>query len=154
MKLDYRKNTALKMGVNNMTDMLTLKGTITNSCTCVSYDEDKGDFAEAPECWGDCWEYSLEDFANVTESLRNDNPTDYWKVENLRLWNGEVSGHFEARTVEDLLRGMTVRSEWSMSYEIFTDRIEYSLSHHDSPTGSTSVLRPVEAEEYEERYRW
>jgi hypothetical protein len=74
-----------------MTETFTLKGTITNSCTCVSYDEDKGDFEEALECWGDCWESSVEEFAWITESLRNNNPTDYWKVENLRLWNGEVS---------------------------------------------------------------
>ena len=137
-----------------MTETFTLKGTITNTCSCVSYNEETGYLQEATECEGLCWEYSVEDFANVTESLRNDNPTDYWKVENLRLWNGEVSGHFAANTVEDLLRGMTVRSDWSMSYEIFADRIEYSLSHHDSPTGSTSVVRAVEAEEYEERYRW
>lgn len=137
-----------------MTETFTLKGTITNTCSCVSYNEETGYLQEETECEGLCWEYSVEDFANVTESLRNNNPTDYWKVENLRLWNGEVSGHFEAKTVEDLLRGMTVRSDWSMSYEVFADRIEYSLSHHDSPMGSTSVVRAVEAEEYEERYRW
>jgi len=137
-----------------MTDTLTLKGTITNTCSCVSYNEETGDWQDAPECWGDCWECSVEDFANLTESLRDNNLTDYWKVENLRLWNGEVSGHFQAKTVTDLLRGMTVNSEWTMRYEVFTDRIEYSLSHHDSPMGSTSVLRPVDEEEYEEKFRW
>jgi hypothetical protein len=137
-----------------MTDTLTLKGTITNTCSCVSYNEETGDWQDAPECWGDCWDCAVEDFANVTESLRNNNLTDYWKVENLRLWNGEVSGHFQAKTVTDLLRGMTVRSEWTMRYEVFTDRIEYSLSHHDAPMGSRSVLRPVDEEEYEEKFRW
>jgi hypothetical protein len=105
-------------------------------------------------CFGDCWEFAVEDFAMVTETLRNENLTDYWKVENLRLWNGEVSGHFQAKTVADLLRGMTVNSEWTMRYEVFADRIEYSLSHHDSPMGSASVLRPVSEEEYEEKFRW
>jgi hypothetical protein len=137
-----------------MTDTLTLKGTITNTCSCVSYNEETGYLQEATECEGLCWEYSVEDFANVTESLRDNNLTDYWKVENLRLWNGEVSGHFQAKTVTDLLRGMTVNSEWTMRYEVFTDRIEYSLSHHDAPMGSTSVLRPVDEEEYEEKFRW
>jgi hypothetical protein len=120
----------------------------------VTYNEETGDWQDAPECWGDCWEYSVEDFANVTEALRNNNLTDYWKVENLRLWNGEVSGHFQAKTVTDLLRGMTVNSEWTMRYEVFADRIEYSLSHHDAPMGSKSVLRPVDEEEYEEKFRW
>ncbi len=135
-------------------DTQTLKGTITNGCSCVTYNEETGDWQDAPECWGDCWDCAVEDFENVTESLRNNNLTDYWKVENLRLWNGEVSGHFEAKNVKDLLRGMTVNSEWIMRYEVFADRIEYSLSHHDSPTGSASVLRPVSEEEYEEKFRW
>jgi hypothetical protein len=135
-------------------DTLTLKGTITNTCSCVSYNEETGYLQEATECEGLCWEYSVEDFSNVTEALRNNNLTDYWKVENLRLWNGEVSGHFQAKTVTDLLRGMTVNSEWTMRYEVFADRIEYSLSHHDAPMGSKSVLRPVDEEEYEEKFRW
>ncbi len=135
-------------------DTQTLKGTITNGCSCVTYNEETGDWQDAPECWGDCWDCAVEDFENVTESLRNNNLTDYWKVENLRLWNGEVSGHFEAKNVKDLLRGMTVNSEWIMRYEVFADRIEYSLSHHDSPMGSASVLRPVSEEEYEEKFRW
>jgi hypothetical protein len=135
-------------------DSLTLKGTITNTCSCVSYNEETGYLQEATECEGLCWEYSVEDFANVTETLRDNNLTDYWKVENLRLWNGEVSGHFQAKTVTDLLRGMTVNSEWTMRYEVFADRIEYSLSHHDAPMGSASVLRAVDEEEYEEKFRW
>jgi hypothetical protein len=137
-------------------DTLALKGTITNSCTCTVYDEATGEYTEEPSntCYGDCWEFAVEDFSNVTENLRNENLTDYWKVENLRLWNGEVSGHFQAKTVADLLRGMTVNSEWTMRYEVFADRIEYSLSHHDAPMGSKSVLRPVDEEEYEEKFRW
>lgn len=137
-----------------MSDITTLKGTITNTCSCTSYNEDTGYLEESTECSGLCWEYSVEDFENVTHELRNNNLTDYWKVENLRLWNGEVSGHFKADNVLDLLRGMTVRSEWVMRFEVFSDRIEYSLSHHDAPMGSKSVLRPVTEEEYEEKFRW
>jgi hypothetical protein len=133
-----------------------LKGTITNSCSCTVYDEATGEYTEelATECYGTCWEDSVEDFANVTEELRKNNDTDYWKVQNLRLWNGEVSGHFQARTVGELLQGMTVRSEWTMRYEVFADRVEYSLSHHDAPMGSKTVLLPVSEEEYEDKFRW
>jgi hypothetical protein len=137
-----------------MTTEITLTGTITNSCSCVTYNEDTGFLTEATECDGLCWEYSVEDFSNVTEELRKNNMSDHWKVENLRLWNGEVSGNFHADKVEDILRGMTVRGDCTMRYEVFSDRIEYSLSHHDAPTGSKSVLRPVTEEEYEEKYRW
>ena len=50
---------------------------------------------------------------------------------------------------EDLLRGMAVRGEWTMRYEVYADRIEYSLSHHDAPTGSASVLTIMTPEEVE-----
>ena len=133
-----------------MSEVTTLKGTITNGCSCVTYNEDTGDWDTAPECWGDCWDCAVEDFENVTEELRDSNETGWWKVERLRLWNGEVGGLFPADKVEDLLRGMTVNSEWIMTYEVFSDRIEYSLSHHDSPMGSASVVRPVTEAEREE----
>ena len=85
----------------------------------------------------------------VTEELRDSNETNWWKVKNLRLWNGEVSGYFHAKTVADLIEGMTVRSDWNMTYEVFADRIEYSLSHHDA-MGSASTLTVVSDEEREE----
>ena len=134
-----------------MSDTLTLKGEITNGCTCTVYDEETGEYTEEPteNCWGDCWEYSVEDFTNVTQELRDSNETGWWKVSNLRLWNGEVSGYFHAEKVTDLLAGMTVRGEWIMRYEVFSDRIEYSLSHHDA-MGSASVLTPISDEQREE----
>ena len=134
-----------------MTDTFTLKGTITNGCTCTVYDETTGEYTEelSTECYGDCWEYSVEDFTNVTQELRDSNETGWWKVSNLRLWNGEVSGYFHAEKVTDLLTGMTVRGDWTMRYEVFSDRIEYSLSHHDA-MGSASVLTAISDEQREE----
>lgn len=131
----------------------TLKGTLTNSCTCLTYEEDgetkSVDTEYGSTCYGDCWEYAVEDFAMVTEELRDSNETNWWKVSNLRLWNGEVSGYVHAKTVADLIEGMTVRSDWSMTYEVFPDRIEYSLSHHDA-MGSASTLTAVTDDEREE----
>ena len=129
----------------------TLKGEITNSCTCTIYDNDIGEYTDEPslDCDGTCWEWSVEDFGNVTTELRDSNDTGWWRVSNLRLWDGEVSGYFSAENVEDILRGMTIRGEWIMRYEVFSDRIEYSLSHHDSPTGSTSVLTAISGEQRE-----
>ena len=86
----------------------------------------------------------------ITEELRKSNETDWWKVENLRLWHGDVSGFFYAETVADLIEGMTVRSDWTMRYEIHADRIEYSLSHHDAPMGSKTTLTAVSEEQREE----
>lgn len=136
-----------------MNETFITKGEITNSCTCLTYEEDgetkSVDTEYGSTCYGDCWEYAVEDFAMVTEELRNSNETNWWKVKNLRLWNGEVSGYFHAKTVADLIEGMTVRSDWRMTYEVFADRIEYSLSHHDA-MGSASTLTVVSEEEREE----
>lgn len=130
-------------------EIAKVTGVLTNSCTCQSYNEDLGDFQPAPECWGDCWCDQVEDFYEVTKDLRDSNETYWWKVEDLRLWNGEVSGYFQAEKVIDLIRGMTVTCDWIMRYSVFTDRIEYSLSHHDA-MGSNSVLRGVTEVEYED----
>ena len=130
-------------------------GEITNSCTCLIYqDEDGKDVSVDTEynssCFGDCWDFAVEDFSMITEELRNSNETNWWRVSNLRLWDGETGGYFSAKTVADLIEGMTVRSDWTMRYEIHADRIEYSLSHHDAPMGSKTTLTAVSDDEREE----
>ena len=127
-------------------------GEITNNCTCTIYDIDSEEYTDEPagECFGDCWEYALEDFAEVTQELRDSNETNWWRVENLQLWDRRVSGMFHANNVSGLLEGMTVRSDWTMRYTVFSDRVEYSLSHHDAPMGSNSTLRAVTEEQREE----
>jgi len=126
-------------------------GEITNTCTCVQVD-DEGNTTDEPvsHCYGDCWYDSVDNFTYVCNDFREKNETDWWKVTNLRLWDGDVSGYFHADNVEDLLRGMAVRGEWIMRYSVFADRIEYSLSHHDAPMGSATVLTAVSDEEREE----
>lgn len=135
-----------------MSEMLTVKGEITNNCNCLTYTDEEGKEVSIDEtytCFGDCWEYAVEDFSMVTEQLRDSNETNWWKVEDLQLWNRKVSGYFHAKTVADIIEGMTVRGDWTMRYEVFSDRIEYSLSHHDA-MGSASTLRCVSDDEREE----
>jgi hypothetical protein len=136
-----------------MTNNTALMGELTNNCNCLTYEEDgetkSVDTEYNSTCYGDCWEYAVEDFATITEELRNSNETDWWKVSNLRLWDGESSGYFHAKTVADLIEGMTVNSDWRMTYEVHADRIEYSLSHHDA-NGSATTLTAVSEEQREE----
>lgn len=124
--------------------------TITNGCSCTTYNEQVGEWEESPECWGDCWDCALEDFAQITTDLFDSNETYWWRVQNVRLWNGEVSGFIKAKDAEELIRGMGVNSHWIMRGEVFGDRIEYSLSHHDAPMGSASVVWPVTEDQREE----
>lgn len=134
-----------------MSNTLIASGEITNGCNCLVYNDGEGEQSLDPDypCYGDCWEFAVEDFTMLTEDFRKTNTTDWWHAKNLRLWNGEVSGYFHANTVAKLLEGMTVRGEWIMRYEVFADRIEYSLSHHDAPTGSSTVLTVMTEEEVE-----
>lgn len=128
----------------------TLHFEITNSCTCEFYDEEKDEYFPSENCWGDCWEFSVEDFTNITNHLFEKNETGWWKVSKLRLWDGDVSGFFHADSALKLLQGMSVRSEWYMRGDVYEDRIEYSLSHHDAPMGSSSTLTIISEDEREE----
>lgn len=135
-----------------MNKMETFTGNMSSSCSCTVYDDTTGEYTNEPatECYGHCWEWSVNDFTSDIEHILDGNETNWWRVENLKLWDRQVSGMFYAKTVEELLRGMTVNGEWYMRYTVFSDHIEYSLSHHDAPMGSSSVLRAVTEEQREE----
>lgn len=126
-----------------------IKFKYTNSCTCAYYDEETDESIPSLECWGDCWEYVLDDFKEITAHLFDANETNWWKVSNIRLWDGESSGYFFADNVKELIYGMTVNSEWIMTGEVFNDCIQYSLSHHDA-MGSNTTLTMVTEEQREE----
>ena len=128
--------------------METIKFEYTNTCTCSSYDIETGENVPSDFCYGDCWEQILEDFANITEHLIEKNETMWWRVKDLALWDGNHGGFFYAENMEDLIRGMTVNSAWIIRGEVFDDRIEYSLSHHDA-MGSSTTLTMVTEEERE-----
>lgn len=122
---------------------------ITNTCTCEVYDAETDEYTDAPECWGACWDDSVEMFAEDTRTLRESNETGWWKVTDLMLWSGPVSGYFHANTVSEILDRMTVDSAWTMRYTAYDDRVEYSLSHHDA-MGSATTLTAVTEDECEE----
>ena len=120
-----------------------------NTCTCAE-DEDFVMFnALQIDCEGECWQRVLEDFTDLTIDLFDENETLWWKVSNLGLWDGSHSGYGYAMCAEDLLSLMSVKSEWRMKGKVFNDRIEYSVSHHDS-MGRNTVLTMVTEEQREE----
>lgn len=141
-----------------MSNDTTTRYELTNTCTCTVYDPDTGEHTDEPVdyCFGDCWEFALEDFYQLNQEFIDSNETGWWKVTNLSLWSGNVSGYFYAKPTlswyertQSIVEGMTVRSEWTMRYTPYADRIEYSLSHHDS-MGSATTLTSVTEDEREE----
>ena len=121
----------------------------TNQCTCTAYDEDTDSYVEMDYCDGHCWEDTIEDFTNITEKLFDDNETYWWKVSNLKLWDGNHSGYFFAKDAKELIRGMTVDSAWTLTGEICDGYIKYSVAHHDAPCGSNTTLEPISDEQRE-----
>lgn len=127
-----------------------IKFEYTNTCTCTYIDEDTGEDMPTEFCDGFCWEYVIDDFTELTKHLFDANETKWWKVSKLRLWDGESSGYFFAKNIKDLIEGMTVNSAWIMTGTVFNDCIEYSLSHHDAPMGSSTTLTIVTEQQRED----
>ena len=120
-----------------------------NLCSCMESDDFVMIEALQIECDGICWEMALEDFTDITSGLFEVNETMWWKISNLGLWDGNHSGYGKAKDAEELLRLMTVNSDWNIKGKVFNDRIEYSLSHHDS-MGSNTVVTMITDEQREE----
>ena len=77
------------------------------------------------------------------------NSTYYFQIGGIKLWDREVGGIAHCINAVELLNAMTVKSDWSMKYTVHADCIEYSLSHHDAPMGSTSFVRHATDEQIE-----
>jgi hypothetical protein len=118
--------------------------TITNTCICVTYNDDSGDWEEAPECWGDCWTDQVEQFQEMTEHLFTENNQEF-RIEGFPRWDGPVSGTFHARTPEKLLESITPdRTEWRLEVTIHENHLTGALSHHDG--NGTITVTPIAQE--------
>jgi hypothetical protein len=119
-----------------MIDMTTTYDfSLTNSCICEDYNEETGESTPTVfDCYG-CFEEELACLKDYLGDWFADNPTDCWQVNDLPLWNRDVSGLFSARTIDDFVRGITVRGDWRMRLRLEGDTLHANLSHHDVPTG-------------------
>lgn len=118
--------------------------TITNTCICVTFNDDSGDWEEAPECWGDCWTDQVEHFEEITKHLFTDNNQEF-RIEGFPRWDGPVSGTFHARTPEKLLESITPdRTEWRLEVTIHENHLTGALSHHDG--SGTITVTPITQE--------
>lgn len=123
------------------TDTLIAHGTLTTECTCEDYNHNTG-CTPAPHCYGDCWDIQLQTLEdNITHLMQASNG--WWNINNMPAYNNRVSGYFHAQQTHDLAAHMGPRGQWRARWEVFPDRIEYVLTHHDCPTGMTVVLAPM-----------
>lgn len=102
----------------------------TNSCTCVTYDDDTGEWSEAPECWGDCWGDQIEDFAYILQDIFHHSTR--FKINGFPVWYGTTDGIFDAENAEELLLAITPRNtEWRLKVTGNLYHLTGILSHHD-----------------------
>jgi hypothetical protein len=120
-----------------------MKFEYTNECTCEVYDPETDTSTPTSDCYGDCWEFTVEDFTNITEHLFVDNAQGF-SITGFPVWNGTVDGRFTARTAKDLLHSMTPDgTSWRLDGTVYADRIEAVLYHHDAPMGGKMVVAPI-----------
>jgi hypothetical protein len=119
---------------------------ITNTCTCESED------SEFTDCYGDCWEFAVETFSIATmQMFERDSYGDKFpfRVDGLPLWNRSLSGVVEVRDSNELLRAITVDSEWRLRYAYENGELHCVLSHHDVPMGRSYTVTPIDSLDYE-----
>ena len=109
-----------------------------NTCSCGNWDEETDEFTPSNDCYGDCWDDTVQDFTNITEHLFTDNNQQF-HIEGFPRWDGPVSGTFHARTAEKLLESITPdRTEWRLELTVHATHLTGVLSHHDG-TGVITV---------------
>ena len=109
---------------------------ISNGCTCTDYDEETGTETSSEQCFGYCWNETLEMFEENTREFFDGYKREY-RIENFRTWRGGADGIIEANTAKEFMEKLTHRiNEWNGMYMMEgKDTLLFSISHHDVPTG-------------------
>ena len=129
------------------TESGTYSAEYTNTCSCEVWNEETDECVPANDCYGDCWDFTVEDFANITEHLFSDHNQGF-RITGFPVWNGTVDGYFSARNASELLNAITPdRTEWRLEVTVHADHLTGRLYHHDAPMGGNIVVTPFSEEE-------
>ena len=110
-----------------------------NTCNCQDYVVETDTWEDSTYCNG-CFEDELDFMKEYLGKWYKDNEGGWWRVEGLPLWNRQACGVFQAHTMIDFVRGITVNGEWRLRYRLNGDVLEAILSHHDCPTGGAFTV--------------
>ena len=133
--------TTTKKGGVIFTKTREWENSISNSCSCQDFNENTQEFSPSVDCYGDCWQDTISQFAEEAKSLLD--ISESWVISGLPLWNRDVNGTAKIKNAEELLRALTVQGEWNLRFNIHPTRIVCHLSHHDVPMGRTFFAYPV-----------
>lgn len=124
------------------TESGTYTAEYTNECSCEISNETYDEFAPSNDCYGNCWELQVEDFAHITEHLFTDNNQEF-RITGFPVWDGTIDGTFHARTAEKLLESITPNgTEWRLELTVHATHLTGRLYHHDAPTGGNITVTP------------
>lgn len=95
------------------------------------------------------WEMGIDYLNELINDM--DNAGDSWKAEGRNMGWRNLTGHkeFRANNGEEMLREVLPDTDCKCDIEVFTDRIEMIVYHHDSPMGESYVIKPMKEEDYE-----
>lgn len=117
---------------------------MTNVCNCQIYDKNLGDFVPTSECWTDCWQDQVDNFAEIVGHLFTEN-NQAFRITGFPVWDGTVDGSFFARNAEELIRAITPsRTEWYLDIIIYQGHLTGKLAHHDA--SGTITVTPINEE--------
>lgn len=92
--------------------------------------------------------YLIDDFI---DDLRNDmyemNPGGSWHAEGSNMGWRKLSGHkdFSTTDSEELIHYIAPKTQsYNGKCEVYENRIEFTIYHHDAPTGESYIVTPVE----------
>lgn len=129
------------------TESGTYSAEYTNTCSCEVWNEETDECVPANDCYGDCWDFTVEDFSNITEHFFSENNQGF-RITGFPVWNGTIDGYFSARNASELLNAITPdRTEWRLEVTVHADHLTGRLYHHDAPMGGNIVVTPFSEEE-------
>lgn len=117
--------------------METVMYEITNTCSCVYYDNEE-EAKAADDCFGLCWEDSVTDMEFMLIDWFD---AGEFRIDGFPVWYGTIGGYFDANTVTEFIDRITPdRTDWSLRYTLEGDEFVGFLSHHDG-SGKITVKK-------------
>lgn len=106
--------------------------------TCKTYDFDM----DTEETW------LIDDFHDdLRMDMHQMNPSGSWHAEGTNIGWRKLSGHkdFCTTDAEELIHYIAPRTQsYRGQCRVYNDRIEFTMYHHDAPTGESYVITPVQ----------
>jgi len=147
--------------------MAIIKGTLTNTCTCYRCEEcgiffdsepDGGscdtcgvEVIPATECWGDCWDYTRDEFVTTVQGWMDDfTDTDYYYIHAEGMgWQGETANSAHTDTADGLVAMLGINGDYTLRWEYdFENRtLKVTRSSHDEMGASFEFFPYYEKEE-------